>query len=776
MSDILKFSCLAPNCGRKFSTQEALNTHFDLRHPELKQEKENKPSIEKIIKQISKPKLNPQEKHHFLQPITKRKSKAKIVTNNNSNKEIKEEKNKKEIIEEDIDTKNIPIYIEEKEKRLLNNLIQQINDIENYREKDCEFHKEFKLPEVPDYDTMYDSDDEKNNDKKENIDNIKKNKDYIYEINEEMIIKNTDGRDDEINHDNKYKQIHEINLSKKNIINFKNKKNVSFEKLQDLYILNLSENIISEANDLKYFENLRELYMNNNKLEDISFCEFLPNLTILNLENNNITSITSLNICIKLKILKLSSNNIKYLNSTLKIFKNLKNLEEVTIKQNPFLSELFSYREYFISNYNNIKKFDEEIITEEKRNKAEIFYKENNPIYKNITERPMSSRPPGMNKLNKTNNENNLYDIFEDNSDENSEEDPNNIMMAKTQTSFRNTDINNINNNQKINKDIKDEIKDNKNNEDKKVKKEEEKLKKIIAEQKNTLDKLKNELESSSVLNKEYEIQIDKYRNELNFQNIDTMNNHDEETEKIRKELEMWKKQYFDLLEKNMDKEENKLKFSQDLFNGKNIKKENTTIKKDIIERPQTAQVRSNLVTDFKKLYEEINILEGNNDFKEVLDEETEEEDDEEKEKKDDNKEEEKEQEKEEDDNNIKENINIDDEIPDDEIEEMFRKSCQDLQKMRKDLQDMNNMNNNININKKNDIENILNENRIGNKPTLKPIIFKKENNKNSIVNQNFGKAGKKILPGSNKNLNEDNKIYTSQKYNDLLYKLKKNS
>ena len=152
----------------------------------------------------------------------------------------------------------------------------------------------------------------------------------------------------------------------------------------------------------------------------------------------------------------------------------------------------------------------------------------------------------------------------------------------------------------------------------------------------------------------------------------------------------MWKKQYFDLLEKNMDREENKLKFSQDLFNGKNIKKENTTIKKDIIERPQTAQVRSNLVTDFKKLYEEINILEGNNDFKEVLDEETEEEDDEEKEKKDDNKEEEKEQEKEEDDNNIKENINIDDEIPDDEIEEMFRKSCQDLQKMRKDLQDMN--------------------------------------------------------------------------------------
>ena len=134
MSDILKFSCLAPNCGRKFSTQEALNTHFDLRHPELKQEKENKPSIEKIIKQISKPKLNPQEKHHFLQPITKRKSKAKIVTNNNSNKEIKEEKNKKEIIEEDIDKiiERLPITCDSQAFRnKKDELFKKLDEIEN---------------------------------------------------------------------------------------------------------------------------------------------------------------------------------------------------------------------------------------------------------------------------------------------------------------------------------------------------------------------------------------------------------------------------------------------------------------------------------------------------------------------------------------------------------------------------------------------------------------------------------------------------------------------
>ena len=769
MSDILKFACSAPNCGRKFSTQEALTTHFNLRHPELKKNKDNKTSMEKIINKISKPKLNPQEKHHFLQPITKRKSMSKIA--NTNNKEIKEEKNKKEIVEEDIDIQNIPSFQEEKEKRLLNNLFGQINNLENYLEKDCEFHKEFKLPEVPDYDTMYDSDSEKNiqdNNNKENKNNKKKEKenekDKIYEISEEMIFKNNENNNNEINNDDKYKNIHELNLSKKNIKNFKNNKNISFEKLTDLYILNLSENIITDANDIKYFENLKELYMNNNKIIDISFCEFLPNLIILNLENNNIESITSLNICIKLNILKLSNNNIKYLNSTLRIFKNLKNLEETTIKQNPFLSELLSYREYFISNYKNIKKLDEEIITEEKRKSAELFYKENNPLYKNITQRPMSSKP-GVTESNKNNNlNNNIYDIFEENSEENSNNENQDeiISMSKTLNVFLNKNKQILNNNE-IN-DIKDL------NNKPQIKKEEEKLNKIIEEQNIIIEKLKNELESASKLNMEYEIQIDKYNNELmNYQNNDNIiiknEAEDEETIKIKKELEMWKKQYFDLLEKNIEQED-KLKFSQDLFNEKKIKRQNNPIKKDIIERPQTAQVRSNLTRDFHKLYEEINILQGDkNIFNDVLNEESDEEEE---------KEENNEEEKEEKENN-EINEEIKDEIPDDEIEEMFRKSYQDIQKMRKDLQEINNNMEKNNENKKNNIEEILNEERKGNKPSLKPIIFKKESNKNPTINknQNFGRYGN-IISGNNKKINEDNKNAMAQRYNSLLYKLKK--
>ena len=778
MSDILKFACSAPNCGRKFKTQEQLNTHFDLRHPELKKENDNKPSMEKIIKQISKPKLNPQEKHHFLQPIAKRKSKSKLVTNKEikETKEIKDNKNKKEIIDEEIDMQNIPFSREQKEKMLLNNLFGQINNLENYLEKDFEFHKEFKLPEVPDYDTMYDSDEEKKENKENNKIKKKEKNENIYEITEEMIFKNIkENKDNEINNDDKYKDIHELNLSKKNIINFKNNKNITFEKLQELYVLNLSDNLISEANDIKYFENLRELYMNNNKLEDINFCEFLPNLIILNFENNSIITITSLNICVKLKALKLANNQIKYLNSTLRIFKNLKNLEEITIKNNPFLSELNSYRDYFISNYKNIQKFDNEEISEEKRKIAEKFYKENNPVYKNITERPMSSRP-GIKKgdKNKTNENNNLYDLFEENSDKSSDEDLNNIMMAKTQNDFRIGDKINLMENKNVNKKKEENI-DNKKiiKEEKPKNEEEEKLKKIIDKQKIILDKLKNELEYTSKINREYEMKIDQYNVELNYYNNNDINDEDEdeETKKIKKELEMWKKQYFDLLEKNVNKEEdNNMKFSKDLFN-KNNKKNNQQIKKDIIERPQTAQVRSNLTRDFKKLYEEINVLEGKdtkNAFEEVLNEETDEDDDEEENKEE--KENEEEAEKEEKD--LKEGNEIEDEIPDDEIEEMFRKSYQDIQKMRKDLQEMNNNMDNKN-NKKNNIENILNNDKKGTKLALKPIIKKKENNKNPSENQLFGRHDKKIS-GKNKNINENNKNSAAQKYNEVLYKLKK--
>ena len=452
MSNILKFACKAPNCGRRFTNQNALDSHFQHRHPQLyknnnneikdnekdenekiKENDKEKPSMEKIIKQISSTKLNPHEKHHhLLQPIdhkglsssllnkVKRKSQTlniykelkekkdnieldiynshntEINTNNNiknKNKEIISKDNKKTEIKKDIENKEIkeveiPNIIEEKQKKLLNNLFGQINSLEQYLEKDCEFHKHFTLPDVPDYDKMYDSDEEatkknrnikikeKENENEKNNKNEDKKK---YEITNEMIFNNDKNKnkenDDTLYDDEKYKEINEINLSKNNLVKFKNKKNIPFEKLTELTILKLSYNMLSEINDVIFFENLIELYINNNKIEDISFCESLPNLLILDAENNNIITITSLIVCSKIKTLKLSFNKIKYLNSTLRTFKNLKNLENLTINENPFLSELFSCREYFISNYPNIKFFNEEIINNDKRNFANKFYK-----------------------------------------------------------------------------------------------------------------------------------------------------------------------------------------------------------------------------------------------------------------------------------------------------------------------------------------------------------------------------------------------------------------
>lgn len=69
--------------------------------------------------------------------------------------------------------------------------------------------------------------------------------------------------------------------------------------------------------------------------------------------------------------------------------------------------------------------------------------------------------------------------------------------------------------------------------------------------------------------------------------------------------------------------------------------------------------------------------------------------------------------------------------IPDDDIDELFRKSCADIQKMREEIKFMNESidKNSSNINNNNQ----FNKN---NKPKLNPVIVKKENNPNYIGNK----------------------------------------
>ena len=205
----LKFSCVAKDYGRKFTTQDRLNAHIKNRHPELlpnssttsnskiNNPTETKPKIEisknpmeKIMKPVTKIKNTLPEKHNILQPIEHKTS----IHAHKNNVLLANKNNKNEIVKKKTDTikkdkKNIPIHtsiedevkipniIEERQNKLLNNLFTEINSLQNYMDKDIQFHKEFTVPEVPDYDKMYDDSDEEEKEKNgKNIEKKPKNK------------------------------------------------------------------------------------------------------------------------------------------------------------------------------------------------------------------------------------------------------------------------------------------------------------------------------------------------------------------------------------------------------------------------------------------------------------------------------------------------------------------------------------------------------------------------------------------------------------------------
>ena len=767
--------------------------------------KKNKPEIqtEKIAKEINKTIEEIENK------ITE--TDKSITKNKNNDTKIKEDKEKKEKLEK------------ERHSIILDNLYSKINSLENYFENEAsELQKQFELSEIPVFDdiNMENEDqlekEKENEKKKENQENVdlKKEEESIKEklkddsnLKEETNKEVLDNKENEkVNNDNNinqfdltqqqknydkgkiieitddmifagtkfedYDEIVELDLSKKNIASFMNNRNVPFEEFTELQKLNLSYNWMTFTYDIRFFTKLKELYLNDNKIDDLSFAESLPNLEILNAENNEISYITCLNKCLNLKILKLSQNKIEFLNSTLNTIKNLRNLEELTIKENPFLTQLFGYKQYFIYNYQNILKLDEEEILDLDRDIAGRFVRENNIIYNNSTKRPMSSRP-GIKSQSITKNINNLNEIEEDN-----EEEENNI-FSQTQETFR---VGNAIISKEMYVPYKGKEKKNKNP---KIKKEQnllnekdkrkEELKQIIKEQKEEIDNIKLELENINQINKEYEIMIQDYKLKLEqkknaqkeITNTEIINDAKKrEKNELLKELEMWKKEYCDLfnrisktkpslltestikpklLSNNLIKKHYDKNFkTKDDMNINLYKSTPNNEFKQILNRPQTARVRNTKSTDFDKICEGIKIMYSKNDFADVLEENTDE-DDEEKEKTDEyevknvksnNKEDEKdlivEKEPNLDINEDEKDYDGNDIIPDDEIDELFRKSCTDIQKMREEIKFMNEtiVQNNKNPNNNHTIS------HKGGKLKLNPVIVKKEINPNYIGNR----------------------------------------
>ena len=795
MSEILNFACPVNNCGRKFASKEKLDNHIKLRH--------NNPisSNAKLSgnkKDESKLTIKKQKQENKKIEIQKGKNDSQIPENkiNNDKIKIKEEKKEKlekeknKIILDDLYSKinslenyfenenlelqkqfelpEMPIIdnillenekieqdenlnIKNKNENIENNNNIDINTNSNINKEDenkiikneteNQIKEEIiKNKEINDNNNIVNDKKEKEKNKEENdLSEQQKNydKDKIITITEDLIISNSDSKIEDLD------DITTLNLSKKNIASFMNNRDVNFSEIPNLKKLNLSYNWMTYTYDIRLFTNLEELYLNDNKIDDISFCEFLPSLKILNCENNEITYITSLKKCHNLKILKLSLNKIQYLTSTLNIFKSLNLLEELTIKDNPFLSQIFAYKQYFLFEYQNLLKFDNEDINDIDRDIAGRFVRKNNSMYKNT--------PIYNTVLNDEEKE-------DDNGEKTTFRVGNTIITKEMVVPYKSKGRNNLNeeNKYKIEKKNKNKEENIKNKE----------LKEIIKSQKKEIDDIKLELENINQLNKEYEIIIENYKIKLeqnknkNKKNkIINIDNKTDEKSKLLKELEMWKKEYLDLFNKinktslfqnSLTNDKNK-NSKLDLISkdeNKNIINTNINLNKSmpnkeikqLFQRPQTAQVRKTTPDNFESLYEGLKIMYSKNQLMDVVEEES---DDEEEIEKNDikdingNKE----------DKEIKEDDDIDydgnDIIPDDEIDELFRKSCADLQKMKDDIKFMNE-----NIDK-NGIH-ALNSNNLtikGGKTKLNPVIVKKENNPNFIGNKNiFGNLNQKKI------------------------------
>ena len=661
------------DCGRKFDTKEKLDDHIKLRHPSTSDKNINKDKNETKGTEKTKDKLE-----------------------------------------------------KEKNKIILDDLYSKINSLENYFENEnLELQKQFEIAEMPLMEDILTEQKEIkipkenkdiNNSYKYDLNEAQKNydKDKIITITEELILSNSDIKNDD------FEEITVLNLSKKNIASFMNNRNVNFSEIPNLKKLILSCNWMTYTYDLRLFLNLEEIYINDNRIDDISFCEYLPNLKILNCENNEITYITSLKKSQKLKILKLSQNKIQYLNSTLGVFKSLNLLEELTIKDNPFLSQIFAYKHYFLFEYQNLLKLDNEEINDIDRDIAGRFVRQNNTMYKNT---PLYNTVHTEDENKMSGDEANLKDTFRVG---------NAIITKEMVIPYKSKGKYNLN-------DMKNNKTENKRNKEENNKTKE--LKEIIKSQKKEIDDIKLELENINQLNKEYEIIIEEYKFKLDQKktrknkNINTnnnINNKEEEKIKLLKELEMWKKEYLDLFNKTnqaslfpslltKDPVHNpKSHFLKKSTEEENQPNDNTTNmnsspkNKKIIQRPQTAQVRKTNPDNFEGLCQGLKIMYSKNRLMDVLEEES-------------DYEEEKE-------NNAKDEIDYDgnDIIPDDEIDELFRKSCADLQKMKEDIKYLNES-----IDK--------NVNNKGSKTKLNPVIIKKENNPNFIGNKTiFGNLNKK--------------------------------
>ena len=246
MSDLLKFVCTAPGCGKKLSTQNRLEVHIKLKHPKLfsllcpdsKDLNLSKNPIENILN-IQKTKSN------ILQPIKKRANMP--VIENSLNKSI---------------IKNIKT-IDSLESNKINNsnsnsLTNSINLIINEITDDLIFNGENNIYE--DYTEIINLDLSK-----KNIELFKNNKNIPFEHFSNLVKLNLSYNNIYVSNDLKY-----FTNIKILIINNNKIKDISFcEFLSNLEQFNIHSNEVTSIEPLIKCNKLKILDISNNKIDDI---------------------------------------------------------------------------------------------------------------------------------------------------------------------------------------------------------------------------------------------------------------------------------------------------------------------------------------------------------------------------------------------------------------------------------------------------------------------------------------------------------------------------
>ncbi|CAF3540202.1 unnamed protein product [Adineta steineri] len=169
---------------------------------------------------------------------------------------------------------------------------------------------------------------------------------------------------------------------------------LQLNKIPSLRSLFLQGNEITKVEGLEALRNLRELVLDKNKIRVITETSFFyqTNLVELHLEENRIRELAFFDRMIKLEKLFLGSNKIP---ETIEIerLNQLLCLNELSLINNP-VSRKSSYRFFVMHKLPQIQILDEQLISEEERFRAEVYYAENSQ--QNVSSANLSEYFPGF--------------------------------------------------------------------------------------------------------------------------------------------------------------------------------------------------------------------------------------------------------------------------------------------------------------------------------------------------------------------------------------------